>query len=321
GSMPTDNELALGFIGHTGNQYAALAVNQADLVIAVGVRLDVRQTGSLPEKFLQNGTLIRIDVDNTEIEYSRVAMDLAICSDAKDVLDKLLNILKEKPISDLQAWHNQIREWKVKFPLEVESHEDVIKPQQIITAVDRLSASKAALVCTGVGSHQQWAARHFTYDYPSRVLLTSGGHGAMGYDLPSAIGAQLERPNDLVICFVGDGSFQINIQELQTIIDLHTPIKIFVLDNQRLAMVSQFQNHNWGADPTTGNKSNPDFAKVAEAYGIKAWTLRKQEEIDDVVRAALAYEGPVLVHCVIASEENVVPMLLAGQTLDKMWPY
>jgi acetolactate synthase-1/2/3 large subunit len=321
GSIPTDNELALGFIGHTGNQYAALAINQADVVIAVGARLDVRQTGSLPEKFLQNGTLIRIDVDCTEMEFSRVAMDVAICSDAKDAMGKLLNILKDKPIPDLQVWHNQIKEWKIKFPLEVESQEDVIKPQQIISSVDRLSASKAAVVCTGVGSHQQWAARHFTYDYPKRALLTSGGHGAMGYDLPSAIGAQLARPNDLVICFVGDGSFQINIQELQTIIDLHTPIKIFVLDNQRLAMVSQFQKHNWGTDPTTGNKSNPDFAKVAEAYGIKAWTLRKQEEIEDVVRTALAYEGPTLVHCVVASEENVVPMLLAGQTLDKMWPY
>lgn len=321
GAIATDSELALGFLGHTGNQFASLAVYEADVVIAVGVRLDVRQTGTCTDKFTKGGRVIRIDIDRSEIEYSRIPVDISVCCDAKTGLKKLVTLLRDKPGQDLKPWYRQIGEWKAEYSLSIDTHASAVKPQEVISAIDVVSASQPVVVCTGVGSHQQWAARHFNYDFPSRVLLTSGGHGAMGYDLPTAIGAQMSRPADLVVCVVGDGSLQINIQELQTIIDYGTPVKIFVLDNQRLAMVSQFQKHNWGTDPTTGNKTNPDFVKIAEAYGIKASRIQSRDEINSVVRAALDWKGPVLVHCIVDPEENVVPMLMAGQTLDKMWPY
>ena len=140
----------------------------------------------------------------------------------------------------------------------------------------------------------------------------------MGYDLPSAIGAQLAHPDRLVVSFIGDGSFQMNIQELQSVVEFETPIKIFILDNQRLGLVSQFQLLNWHIDPTTGNKSNPDFSKIAKAYGIKTFRIDKKESIKKVVRDALNHKGPALVHCIIDQHEDVLPMLLAGSTMDKM---
>jgi acetolactate synthase-1/2/3 large subunit len=174
---------------------------------------------------------------------------------------------------------------------------------------------------TGVGSHQHWVARHFDLDFPRRALLTSGGHGAMGYDLPSAVGAQLVRPAARVLCVVGDGSLQINLQELASVVERELPVKIVVLDNRRLGIVSQFQLQNWDADPTCGRKWNPDFAAVARAYGIPSWTVSHEEEAEPALAAMLAEPGPALVHCLIDPAEDVVPMLLAGQTLDRMWPY
>ena len=195
---------------------------------------------------------------------------------------------------------------------------DIIKPQQIVDAVNRYSANRKVIVTSGVGSHQQWSARHFTFDYPRRIWLTSGGHGAMGYDLPSAIGAQLAEPDYLVVSFIGDGSFQLNMQELQSVVEFGTPIKVFILDNRRLGLVSQFQLLNWQSDPTTGNKVNPDFVKIARAYGMKSYRLDKANMIETVVRNAIKHDGPVLVHCMVDQNEDVLPMLLAGQTINKM---
>ena len=174
------------------------------------------------------------------------------------------------------------------------------------------------MVVTGVGLHQQWVARHFDVDFPRRPLLTSGGHGAMGYDLPTAVGAALQGRD--VICFVGDGSLQINIQELASVVDQELRIKIVVLDNHRLGIVSQFQLLNWGSDPTCGEKWNPDFAAIARAYGIPSWSVADRESLVPALTEALAAPGAALVHCVVDPEEDIVPMLLAGQRLDRMWP-
>jgi acetolactate synthase-1/2/3 large subunit len=227
-------------------------------------------------------------------------------------------MIGKEPKKNLNKWHEQIALWKNLFPLSIEVNSGAIKPQQVVNAVNRYSSDRKVIVTSGVGSHQQWSARHFTFDYPRRIWLTSGGHGAMGYDLPSAIGAQLANPDYLVVSFIGDGSLQMNIQELQTLIDLEAPIKIFVLDNHRLGLVSQFQLLNWKSDPTTGNKVNPDFVKIARAYGIKPYRLDKEDMIDEVIRKALKYDGPVLVHCIVDQQADVLPMLLAGQTIDKM---
>ena len=189
---------------------------------------------------------------------------------------------------------------------------------EVVYMLDQATKGRDCIVTTGVGMHQQFVARHFNFDYPKRVLLTSGGHGAMGYDLPSAIGAQLVYPDRLVLCVVGDGSIQMNIQELQTVVDYDLPIKIVVLDNSRLGMVSQFQMANWGSDPTCGNKTNPSFAGLARAYGIPGYRVSGRKYIYNVLCKVLQQPGPVLVHVHTDPSEDISPMLLAGDTLDRM---
>jgi acetolactate synthase-1/2/3 large subunit len=320
GAFPTAHPLSLGYHGHTGNQYAGLAIHEADLVLVLGSRLDVRQTGSLPERFAPGAKIVRVELDMAELDHSRVRSDVALHCDVRQALLGLLERLDDCSPPDLGDWHARIADWRTEFPLSWNAG-DSLKPQPIVQAANRLTDGQELVCVTGVGSHQHWVARHFDVDFPSRPLLTSGGHGAMGYDLPSAVGAQLARPAATVLCFVGDGSLQINIQELASVAERRLPVKIVVLDNHRLGIVSQFQLQNWDDDPTCGRKWNPDFAAVAEAYGIPSWTLARDGEIEDTLRAALAVEGPALVHCLIDPHEDVVPMLLAGQGLDGMWPY
>jgi acetolactate synthase I/II/III large subunit len=320
GALPSDHPLALGYHGHTGNQYAGLAIHEADMVLVLGSRLDVRQTGSLPERFAPAAKIVRVELDPAELEHSRVRCDVALPGDVRRALVGLLGRLHDSPPAELSAWHRQIAGWREEFALRWET-DGPLKPQPIVLAANRLTAGEEVVCVTGVGSHQQWVARHFDLDFPRRPLLTSGGHGAMGYDLPTAVGAQLARPHAKVLCFVGDGSLQINIQELASVVERDLPLKIVVLDNHRLGIVSQFQLQNWDDDPTCGGKWNPDFAALARAYGIPSRTLLRAEEIDHVLAPMLAAPGPALVHCLIDPAEDVTPMLLAGQTMNRMWPY
>ena len=318
GALPTSSPLALGFHGHTGNQYAGLAIHNADLLIAIGSRLDVRQTGNMVGEFVPNGRIVRIDLDPAELSNSRVRVDLSINADARDALASLNARLVGVSLPDWSAWRSRIDAWKRDKPL---SYADggMLKPQFVIAAANRLTAGRPLTVVSGVGSHQQWTARHFDFAVPERPWLTSGGHGAMGYDLPSAIGATLARPGIPALCFVGDGSFQMNIQELATVVEHKLPVKIFVLDNHRLGIVSHFQNLNWGCDPTCGDKWNPDFAAVAAAYGIPSATVTTADQVEAALQKALDAPGPFLVHFVVDPAEDVSPMLLANQTLDAMW--
>jgi acetolactate synthase I/II/III large subunit len=321
GAFPTAHPLALGYHGHTGNQYAAMAIHEADLVLVLGSRLDVRQTGSLPERFAPGAEIVRVELDPAELRHSRVRCDVAVLGDVRLALLGLLERLADDPAPDLEGWHARIAGWRAEFPLTWQTGSGPLKPQPIVRAANRLTAGRAVVCVTGVGSHQHWVARHFDLDFPTRPLLTSGGHGAMGYDLPTAVGAQLARPEATVLCFVGDGSLQINIQELASVAERELPVKIVVLDNHRLGIVSQFQLQNWDDDPTCGRKWNPDFAAIATAYGIPSWTVARESEIERVLAEALAAEGPALVHCLIDPQEDVVPMLLAGQPMSRMWPY
>ena len=320
GAVPTDGPLALGYVGHTGSRYANRAVHESDCLLVVGARLDVRQTGTQTEQFVPHGRVIRVDVDPVELAHARVRVDLDVLADARLALAALDRALDGRALPSWEPWRAQTTAWRAQLPLAWDRSSPRLKPQHVIEAASRLTAGEGVVAVTGVGSHQQWVARHFDLDFPRRQLLTSGGHGAMGFDLPSAIGAQLVRPSDRVLCFVGDGSLQINIQELQTAVDWRTPVAIVVLDNHRLGIVSQFQQLNWQSDPTTGRKANPDFAAVARAYGIPAFTIATPADVEPTLARALATEGPVLVHCVVDEEEDVVPMLLAGQTMDRMWP-
>jgi acetolactate synthase-1/2/3 large subunit len=320
GSFPSNEPLALGFVGHTGNLYAANALQHADYVLIVGARLDLRQTGTLTDQFVPKGRKVRIDIDPDELLYPRIQVDLSINADAKQTLRDIREALPANAELDIEPWRRQVGEWKSQYRLSYERNRSTIKPQHIIEATNELTKDRSTVVVSGVGSHQQWTARHFSFDYPNRAWLTSGGHGAMGFDLPTAIGAHLARPNDLILCLVGDGSLQMNIQELKTVEETGGAIKIVVLDNSRLAMVSQFQLLTWKSDPVTGSKKNPDFAAIARAYGIRAWTLKDTQAIHSTIQAALDHKGPALVHCLVDHGEDVVPMLLAGQALDRMWP-
>lgn len=320
GAIPSEHELALGFHGHTGNQYAGRAIHNADLLLVVGSRLDVRQTGTLTAEFAPGATIVRIEVETGELEYSRVRTDIALQADCRDALVELNQRLASLPAADLSPWHAQIAAWRSEFPLDPVPNGN-LKPQHVVATANRLTAGRDLIVTTGVGSHQHWVARHFDFDFPRRHLLTSGGHGAMGYDLPSAVGAKLAEPDRLVLCFVGDGSLQMNIQELASLVAHDLAVKIVVLDNNRLGIVSQFQLITWGSDPTTGDKWNPDFAAIATAYGIRSWTVSSDAELEPALRELLESPGPGLVHCHIDPAEDIVPMLLGGQTLDRMWPY
>lgn len=320
GAFPTASPLALGFHGHMGNQYANRAIHESDLLLVVGSRLDVRQTGSRFNDFVPRGRVIRIDIDPGELEHARVKTDLRIRANAGQALALLNSLIAGQSLPDWSPWRAQIKEWRETYSLRYDLG-GLLKPQYVIEVINRLTQDQSLIASSGVGLHQQWVARHLDFDFPHRVWLTSGGHGAMGFDLPAAVGAQLTYPDRLVLCFVGDGSFQINIQELATIMEHRLPIKIIVLDNNRLGAVSQFQKFNWGCDPGCGDKWNPDFAAIARAYGITSFTIQAQKDAEPVLSKALAASGPVLVHCLVDPAEDMIPILLAGQTMDKMWPY
>ena len=319
GGLPTNSEFSLGYHGHTGSRYANLAIHESDLLLVLGSRLDVRQTGSVTKEFAPNAKVIHIDLDLAELKHARVHTELQIHADIKKTLQIINDKLRNIKLPDWSEWNEQIKQWKSKYRLSYDSKK-VLKPQYIIETANKLTKGIPLVCVTGVGQHQQWTARHFDFDFPTRILLTSGGHGAMGFDLPVSIGAQLNELDKLVLCFVGDGSLQINIQELATIANYNLPIKIIVLDNQRFGIVSQFQNITWGKDPSCGNLKNPDFSAIAKAYGIFTETASTANEIESKLERIFSHNGPALLHCNVDPSEDVIPMLLGGQTMDKMWP-
>ena len=319
GGLPTNSEFSLGYHGHTGSRYANLAIHESDLLLVLGSRLDVRQTGSVTKEFAPNAKVIHIDLDLAELEHVRVHTELQIHADIKKTLQIINDKLQNIKLPDWSEWNEQIKHWKSEYRLSYDSKK-VLKPQYIIETANKLTKGIPLVCVTGVGQHQQWTARHFDFDFPTRILLTSGGHGAMGFDLPVSIGAQLNELDKLVLCFVGDGSLQINIQELATIANYNLPIKIIVLDNQRFGIVSQFQNITWGKDPSCGNLKNPDFSAIAKAYGIFTETVSTANEIESKLERIFSHNGPALLHCNVDPSEDVIPMLLGGQTMDKMWP-
>lgn len=322
GAYPSAKPLSLGLCGYAGSQYANLAIYNADLLICVGTTLHVRQTGSFGDRTAPFAKIARIDLDPNELKHSRVPLDLKIHADAKEALRALNTLLRRSPTSSAAArtktWLATIETWRARFPLAPTGSAQRLKPQEVIEIADRSIGGREVIISTGVGQHQIWVPRHFSFDYPKRQLLTSSGHGTMGYDLPAAIGAKIARPNATVVCFVGDGSLQMNLQELATIAERRLDIKIIVLDNQSLNIVAQFQRQNWKSHPTTGEKKNPDFARIARAYGIYAVTVNSSAAARKTIPAVLKRRGPALINCRIDPKEDLLPMLLGGHTLDDM---
>jgi len=317
GAYPSTGELSLGLCGYAGSQYANMAMYKADLLIGIGTTFHLRQTGSLPDKTVEKGRIARIDLDVNELNHSRVPLDLQINADARAALAALDRALP-KPSGKTGSWMAQIAAWKKQYPLVSGKPGKLPKPQDVITCVNEAVRDEQVIVTTGVGQHQVWVPRHFDLDAPHRSLLTSSGHGTMGFDLPAAIGAKIANPDATVICFVGDGSLQMNIQELATIVERGLDIKIVVLDNHALSIVAQFQRQNWKSHPTTGDKFNPDFAAIAKAYGIDSVSIACADGMAGTIAEALSRKGAVLIHCHVDPTEDLLPMLLGGHTLDDM---
>lgn len=317
GVLPTDHPLAYSYVGHTGEYFSNLALFHADLLIVLGARLDVRQTGSELRTFIQDKKIVRVDIDGSELEFGRVHADISINCDLKMFFDSMGTNTRKPHYS---GWIEQLDRWRSAQNSVHFFEKEKLSEYHVIDSVNEKTKGKKVVVTSGVGSHQQFAARYFTYNFPDRLWMTSAGHGTMGYDIPANIGVLLNDTKRLGIVFVGDGSFQMNIQELAAIVEYKLPIKIFVLDNSSLGIVAQFQNLNWSKAPSTSNKVNPSFSAIAKAYGMKGYDLHDKEEIPGILDQVFTDNAPVLVHCHISNKEGVLPMLLAGQHLNQMHP-
>lgn len=319
GCIDTNHELYFGYIGHTGEFYANLAMYYSDLLIVLGARLDLRQTGS-EVKSLNNKKIIHVDIDNNELDLARLETHIKILTDNKEFLSGINKYIQKN--KSYVAWEEKLKYWKNKYASDKFYKDSELSSYHIIKKTSQYLKDKKVIVTSGVGTHQQLVARYFNFAYPQKVWFTSAGHGTMGYDIPTAIGALIQDTSyDLAIVFVGDGSFQMNIQELATIANMNLPIKIFVLDNQRLGIVSQFQLLNWETDESTGNKINPSFSKIATAYNLKSYDIRHKSEIEKSLKEIFSDNLPTLIHCHIDIQEDVLPMLMGGQKMNEMYPF
>ena len=314
GAFPETDPLALQMLGMHGTYEANNAMHDCDLMIAIGARFDDRVTGHLPS-FAPKAKHIHIDIDPAEIGKN-VRADVPIVGDVKEVLKELtakIDCKKEKH----EAWLKQIEEWKKKSPLSYKSGNS-IKPQYVVEMINEVTKGNA-IICTEVGQHQMWAAQYFKYTKP-RTFVSSGGLGTMGYGFPASIGAQFANPKALVFDIAGDGSIQMNIQELITAVIHKLPIKIAVLNNSFLGMVRQWQELLYEKRYASTNLcNNPDLCKVAEAFGAASMRITKPEDVKKALEDAMKItDRPVLMDFVIAKEENVFPFVPPGQAINEM---
>jgi len=312
GVFPEDDSLSLKMLGMHGTKYANYAISESDLIIAIGARFDDRITGNISE-FAPYARIIHIDIDPTAISKN-VRVDIPIVGDAKDVISQLISLTHKG--KERKNWHKRINDWKKDYPLKYENNGE-LKPQFIVEKICELTKGEA-IIATEVGQNQMWAAQFYKYIKP-RTFISSGGLGTMGYGFPASIGAQIGCPERVVFDIAGDGSFQMNIQELATAVNYKIPVKIAILNNGYLGMVRQWQQlfyHSRYSQVNLG--SCPDFVKIAEAYGAVGIRIDKTEEVEPSLKKALATQGPVVMDFRIPPEENVYPMVPAGAALTQM---
>ena len=311
GSFPENHMLSLGMLGMHGMAIANMAVDSADLIIALGMRFDDRATARV-SGFAPKARIIHIDIDPAEIGKN-VRVDVPIVGDTKNVLRELNKQVVAQTHVD---WIRQLEEWRQEHPSTTIREGEELLPQYVIHSICEVTDSDAIIV-TGVGQNQMWSAQHFCYKKPNS-LISSGGLGTMGFELPAAIGVKIGCPEETVWCVAGDGGFQMTIQELATAAQERTAIKIAILDNGFLGMVRQWQElfyeRRYVATPLMG----PDFVKVAEAYGIPGLRVKSRREVVPAIQRAMEHEGPFLIDFVVEPEENVYPMVPPGAALAEI---
>ena len=320
GGYDTSDPRWLGYVGHTGHLAANCAVFESDFLLVLGSRLDLRQTGTVVDKFVPQGKVAWVDADPTELENPRVQTTWRIHTDVAVFCSAFLKVLEKRSSPADAGWADSLA------ALKHQKHEDppsqsceYIQPRPLLQALGRLMQGRPTTVVTGVGCHQHWTARHLPFHPKHCRLLTSGGHGTMGYDLPSAIGAAMAQPERRVLCAVGDGSFLMNIQEMASLSERNLDVKILVFNNRRLGIVSQFQLITWGSDHTTGNFGVPDLVTVSRGFGVPAEQLDRPADMDQKLEWLWGQQGPALLNVMIDPNADIVLMLLAGQTMGEMW--
>ena len=310
--FPEDHVLWTGWPGMHGMAYSSLALDESDLIIALGMRFDDRITGNA-EKFSSKSKKIHVDIDPSEIGKI-IPVDVPIVGDVKDVLVKLNELVEPATHSD---WLKRIETLKKDHPSLRLPETDKLLARQVIRDISEITEGNATIV-TGVGQHQMWAAQHYEFKNPCS-LLTSGGSGTMGYEVPAAMGAQVASPDGTVWSIAGDGGFQMTLCELATIVENKLPVKFAILNNGFLGMVRQWQEIFFESSyVSTGYSGNPDFVKLAEAYGIKGIRVTDKTQVKTAIQDAMEHDGPVLIDFIVEQEENVYPMIPSGMTVKDM---
>ncbi len=318
GAFPASDSKWLGMLGMHGTYEANMAMNQCDVMLCLGARFDDRVTGRL-DAFSPNSTKIHIDIDRSSINKT-IPVDLGIVADVGQAMKQMADVWKSRKFKTqpLDEWWARIKGWRAVECLNYPENKDAIMPQLAVQRLYHLTKGKNPIITTEVGQHQMWAAQHFHFDEPNR-WLTSGGLGTMGYGMPAAIGAQIGNPGALVIDIAGEASIQMNIQEMATATQYRLPVKIFILNNEYMGMVRQWQELTYeGRYSESYSESLPDFVALAESYGWKGLRIQKPGELDDGIAAMLAYDGPVMVDCRVAKDANCFPMIPSGASHTEM---
>ncbi|OPX84159.1 MAG: Acetolactate synthase large subunit [Pelotomaculum sp. PtaB.Bin104] len=310
GGFPGDHPLSLGMLGMHGTKYANFAVCDCDLLIAIGARFDDRVTGKL-ETFAPEARVIHIDIDPAEIGKN-VKVDIPIIGDVKTVLKQLIDLLQPRLG---EAWREKIMTWKKEYPVSF-CDSGGLKPQAVIREIYHSTGGNARIT-TEVGQHQMWTAQYYTFTKP-RSFITSGGLGTMGYGMPAAIGVQAGCPDETVFDIAGDGSIQMNIQELCTAVNYELPINVAIMDNGYLGMVRQWQELFYKRRYSHTELLNPDFVKLAEAYGAEGIRVNRRSEVTPALEQAIRSSKPVMLDFMVEREENCLPMVPPGESLNNM---